>query len=89
MTDLLDPEAFAFALSHIEDGFIFEDFCQQFVSQVIGYEFEPAGGVHDRGIDALKHTFERKGFSRWLYQFSIEKDTRSKVLATGDGRTRR
>lgn len=84
MQEPIDAEAFEFAIAQIDSGVVFEEFCQQFASQVIGYEFEPSGGVHDRGIDALRNVFSRKGFPRWVYQASIEKDSRSKIMRTGD-----
>ena len=80
--ELVDPKAFAFALGHIDDGFVFEEFCHQFVSQVLGHELVPAGGIKDRGIDALSHVFERQRFSRWIYQSSIEKDPQNKIEKT-------
>jgi hypothetical protein len=82
-SDMVDPRALAFALQQIDDGFLFEEFANRFLSQVIGYQFLPAGGIKDRAIDGLSHIFERKGFSRWLYQSSIQKDARSKVFQTG------
>ena len=78
----VDPRAFAFAVEKIEDGFVFEDFSHQFVSSAIGYEFMPSGGIKDRGIDGLKHVFQRKAFGRWVYQASIEKNPSSKIART-------
>ncbi len=51
----IDPEAMRYALKKIKDGFIFESFAQEFLSQKLGYEFIPAGGIKDRGIDGLEH----------------------------------
>ena len=81
-TDQIDPKAFSFALQEIDDGFVFENFAKQFVSQVVGYELIPVGGVKDRGIDSLQHLFHRKHFTRWIYQISIERSTESKIHKT-------
>ena len=80
--DLIDPKAFSFVLKRIDDGGVFEDFAKQFVSQVIGHEFIPVGGLKDRGIDSLQHIFYRKNFIRWIYQISIEKSPESKIHKT-------
>ena len=82
MVTAADPKAFEFALRQIEDGNLFESFGQDYLAGVLGYAFEPAGGIRDRGIDGLEHTFNRTGFERTIYQFSIEKDSRSKVRRT-------
>lgn len=78
----IDPKAFEFALSKVEDGFIFEKFAQDFLSKVLGYEFIPAGGVKDRGIDGFEHAFTRDRAARNIYQISIEKDFRGKLEAS-------
>ena len=78
----IDPNAFSFALQEIDDGFVFEEFAKQFVSQVVGYELIPVGGLKDRGIDSLQHIFHRKNFDRWIYQISIEKSSESKIHNT-------
>ena len=75
----VNAKAFRFALSKIDDGNLFEKFAQDFLAQVLGYEFIPAGGLRDRGIDGLEHTFHRNGQSRRIYQVSIEKDYSSKI----------
>lgn len=80
MAQLIDPKAFRFALAKVEDGILFEKFCHSFLSGVLGYAFEPAGGIHDRGIDGLEHTFVRKGTpARSIYQASIEKNAAAKI----------
>jgi hypothetical protein len=38
-------------LSVIKDGFLFENFAQEFMSARLGYKFLSSGGVKDRGID--------------------------------------
>ena len=80
--ELIDPKAFSFALQEISDGVVFESFAKQFISQVVGYEFIPVGGLKDRGIDSLQHLFHRKNFELWIYQISIEKSAESKVHKT-------
>lgn len=78
------PDAFRFALSQIKDGGVFERFGLDFLSKVLGYNFMPAGGLRDRGIDGLEHTFHRQGLERTIYQLSIEKDYRGKIRDTLD-----
>jgi hypothetical protein len=78
----VDPKAFEFALSKIEDGFVFEKFSQDFLSKVLSYEFIPVGGLKDRGIDGLEHLFHRKGYKRYIYQMSIAKCCEEKLETT-------
>lgn len=78
----VDPKAFEFALSKIEDGFIFEKFANQFLTCVLGYHFIPVGGLKDRGIDGLEHLFNRDGLERYIYQTSIEKNCKGKLIKT-------
>ncbi|OGW45276.1 MAG: hypothetical protein A2Y66_08830 [Nitrospirae bacterium RBG_13_41_22] len=78
----IDPKSFEFALTRIDDGFIFENFCKSYLSKILGYEFIPVGGIKDRGIDGLEHLFSRKGHEKILYQFSIEKDCEAKIKKT-------
>jgi hypothetical protein len=80
--DGIDPHAFEFAVTQIDDGFVFESFGQSFLSGVMGYEFMPVGGVRDRAIDGLQHTFSRKSFERQIYQLSIEKGAQRKIEKT-------
>lgn len=75
----LDPRAFTFALQKVTDGFLFETFAQDLMACLIGRSFIPAGGVKDKGIDALEHCFEPEGLSRVIYQMSIEKDPKAKM----------
>jgi hypothetical protein len=77
--DNVDPKAFEYALRQTTDGYIFEEFVNQFLSNYLSYEFTGAGGYKDRGIDGLEHTFHRKGFDRAIYQSSIEKNTENKL----------
>jgi hypothetical protein len=67
----VDPTSFEFAVSKIDDGFIFERFIQEYLSQVLGYDFVPAGGIKDRGIDELDHIFYAQKYERNIYQMSI------------------
>lgn len=78
----VDPKFVEYALSKIEDGFIFEKFCNSFLSKVLGYDFIPAGGIKDRGIDGLEYLVTRGGYERNIYQFSIEKNWELKIKNT-------
>jgi hypothetical protein len=75
----IDPKAFEFALTRIEDGFVFEKFAHDFLSKLLSYSFVPVGGLKDRGIDGFEHTFHRHGFERSIYQISIEQDPVGKL----------
>lgn len=74
----VDPAACKFALSKIEDGFVFEDFAHRFLAAVLGHSFLPVGGIKDRGIDGLSHIFSAGGNDKVIYQLSIEKDPEGK-----------
>jgi hypothetical protein len=78
----IDPDAFSQALAKINDGFIFENFAQGFLSKVLGYDFIPVGGLKDRGIDGLEHLFHREGVERAVFQISIERDPENKLRNT-------
>jgi hypothetical protein len=75
----INVDAFKYALSIVNDGWIFENFAQSFLSSVFNYEFMPAGGSKDKGIDGLSHVFYRKGFIKQIYQISTEKDCIGKI----------
>jgi len=75
----IDPKSLEFALGKIDDGFVFESFAMQFLSQVLGYEFISAGGIKDSGIDGFKHVFNQKGYDSYIYQISIAKDYLNKI----------
>ncbi|MFC1994479.1 hypothetical protein ACFLVI_04355 [Chloroflexota bacterium] len=75
-------EAIEYALSQINDGRVFEKFALDFLSKVFGYEFTPAGGIRDRGIDGLQDTFSPKENERVIYQISIQQDYRPKIIDT-------
>jgi hypothetical protein len=78
----IDPQTFEFALCQVNNGIIFEDFAMSFLAQVLDYEFTPAGGLKDRGIDGLEHVFHRKGFERSIYQSSIEANGEGKLKSS-------
>lgn len=75
-------DAFNYALSIIDDGWIFENFAKSFLSAVFNYDFMPVGGVKDKGIDGLNHVFVRKGFTKQIYQMSTEKGIEGKIKNT-------
>lgn len=78
----INPAEVGFVLSKIEDGFVFERFAQEIISHVVGHTFVPVGGIHDKGIDGLEHTFSVEGRQTTIYQLSIEKDVRGKIDRT-------
>ena len=78
----INPKAFEYALQQIDNGFIFEHFAAAFLSQTDGTEFIPIGGIKDRGIDGLEHTFSPRGIVRNIYQASIEKVPSAKIQGT-------
>ncbi len=78
----VDPQAFRFAMKQIDDGNVFEQFGLQFLAGVLGYQFVPVGGLHDRGIDGMEHTFCREGFTRAIYQLSIDQNPSRKIRAS-------
>lgn len=78
----IEPKSFEFAVSKIENGFVFEDFISAYLSQIMGYDFTPAGGIKDRGIDGLEHVFHRDGIDRTIYQASIELNSENKLRAS-------
>ncbi len=82
METLYSSEAIEYALSLIKDGNIFEQFSKDLLAKVLGYSFIPAGGIRDRGIDGLEHTFNREGLERTVYQSSIERDSNAKIKET-------
>ena len=78
----VDPDAFVYLLSQIKDGFIFERFAQDLLCEIVGTEFMPMGGVHDRAIDGLDHSFKQKDDPATIYQISIQSDAKSKLKST-------
>src|SRR4051794_23370256 len=82
MRDPENPDAFVYLLSQIKDGPIFERFAQDLLCQIIGPEFTPLGGIHDRGIDGLDHTFVHKDEPASIYQISIQANAGAKIHQT-------
>ncbi len=78
----VNPKEVEVVLSKIEDGFIFEKFASSFLSSILGYNFIPHGGIKDRGIDGLQHTYSRENYDKLIYQFSIEKEPQHKLMST-------
>jgi len=56
--EAIDPRAFEFSLSKIEDGNIFEKFVQDLLCQILGTQFNPIGGKKDKGIDGLERCLQ-------------------------------
>ena len=78
----VDIEAFEYAISKIDDGYIFEKFGKDFLSASLGYNFIPVGGSKDKGIDAYRHVFQRKDHEKIIFQLSTELDHEGKIYAT-------
>ncbi|MBX3085916.1 MAG: hypothetical protein KF716_30045 [Anaerolineae bacterium] len=76
------PQVVEFVLSRISDGFLFEQFGKEFLGASRGTEFEPIGGIKDRGIDGLERTYTPNGKENHIYQLSIEKNTKTKIIKT-------
>jgi hypothetical protein len=83
-TDQVDLNAFDFVVGRIKDGFVFERFAQDLLCLILGTEFVPVGGIKDRGIDGLDHTFQQKAKPSTIYQLSIERDPRAKILRSAN-----
>lgn len=80
----IDPTLFSSTLDIFTNGTEFEEFAQVFLSQVIGYEFIPHGGIKDKGIDGLETIIMRRGREKDIYQVSIQKDYIRKIDDTID-----
>lgn len=80
--DGIDPRDVEFVLSLMPNGFVFEKFGQEFLSKIVGHEFIPVGGIRDRGIDGLEHTFSSQGRETNIYQLSIEQNAKAKITKT-------
>ncbi|MBI5675050.1 MAG: hypothetical protein HZC48_04340 [Nitrospirae bacterium] len=78
----IDVKAFEYVMGKIDDGNLFERFASEYLSQILSYNFNPVGGLKDRGIDGLEHRFTRNGFNRYIYQTSIEKNCFNKLEQT-------
>jgi hypothetical protein len=80
----IDPKSARYAIGNIDDGNIFENFAKDFLSKLLGYEFVPVGGLHDKGIDGFEHTFTRTDNQKTIYQFSIQKTYQRKITDSLD-----
>ncbi len=78
----IDVTAFEYAISKIDDGFIFEEFAQQFLSAVLGYGFIPIGGSKDKGIDAYQHIYQSDKLHKTIFQMSTESTWEDKIIDT-------
>jgi hypothetical protein len=78
----ISTDAFDFAISKIDDGFIFEEFAQNFLSGVLGYKFIPVGGTKDRGIDGFLHLFSIENSEKTIFQISTELGYENKINDT-------
>ena len=77
--ELVDPKTFEYALSKLENGKIFEEFVNSFLSEILGHTFIPVGGLKDRGIDGLEHLYNQEGKKQYIFQSSIEKNCKRKL----------
>jgi hypothetical protein len=80
----IDPKSARYAIGNIDDGNIFENFAKDFLSKLLGYEFVPVGGLHDKGIDGFEHTFNRSDTNKVIYQLSIQKTYQHKIADSLD-----
>lgn len=82
MSTELPLDQIKYALSLVDNGFVFEEFGKRFLSAVLGDTFIPVGGIKDQGIDGIQHVFKRESSAKSIYQISIEKDAGSKIDRT-------
>jgi hypothetical protein len=75
----LDPVAVGIGVEAMDPA-SFEAFGQVLLTEVLGIDFEPTGGVQDGGQDGFIR--ERKGRSTSFIQISKEKDVRGKTRRT-------
>jgi hypothetical protein len=80
----IDVRAFEYAISKINDGFVFEEFSKCFLSGVHGYSFIPVGGSKDKGIDAYQHLFQNDKHIKTIFQISTEMSWEEKIKKTYD-----
>ena len=79
----MDIQAFKIALKQLDNGWIFEEFSQHFLSARLGYGFIPVGGSKDKGLDGLRHIFTLKSKDSEVFQMSTEKtDPKAKIIDT-------
>lgn len=69
-------------LTVITDGFLFENFAQEFISARMGYRFLSSGGIKDRGIDGLEHASELENKLTSIFQITIDKKPKQKIQDT-------
>ncbi|MGI6250245.1 MAG: hypothetical protein ACOYKD_02645 [Anaerolineaceae bacterium] len=84
MSNYVNPEIFKNIIGGISDGYLFESFAKQFIAALIGLDFSPAGGIHDRGIDGLERCFEDGVSQNKIYQISIQKTPDIKLKETAE-----
>jgi len=80
----VNPKSANYAINKIDDGNVFETFAKDFLSKVLGYNFIPIGGMHDKGIDGLEHTFYKSDNKKTIYQLSIQESYKTKITASLD-----
>jgi hypothetical protein len=78
----IDQDAFEFAITKIEDGFVFEKFGTNFLAAVLGSEFIPVGGTKDKGVDAFQHLYTRSNVDKTVFQLSTELGHEEKIYDT-------
>jgi len=78
----ITPENVEFVIDKIEDGRIFEEFASNFLVNVFGYNFAPQGGLKDKGIDGLEYIQCREDLKTHIFQFSIQKNPKTKLMST-------
>jgi len=69
-------------LSVITDGFLFENFSQEFLTARLGYKFLNSGGIKDRGIDGLEYVSELDNKLTSIFQITIDKNPKKKLENT-------
>lgn len=78
----INLDAFKYSVSKIDDGFVFEEFGQSFLSAILGHKFIPVGGTKDKGVDGFQHNFHKDSNESVIYQFSTESNVKAKIENT-------
>jgi len=78
----INIEEFEYAVSNLNDGFLFEKFAQAFLSGIIGADFIPVGGTKDKGLDGFERVYYHENKETHIYQVSTEKDVNDKIMST-------
>jgi len=78
----IDIKSFEYAISKIDDGFLFETFANSFLNAVLGHDFIPVGTTRDKGIDGFQHLLCREDRVKNIYQISTELDCAGKIQNT-------